>query len=105
MSKLSKLQKAKRSFRTSKAWKEFRHKLNIKQKGLDPITGKKLYRGANCHHRHVSANEEEYGDLSNEDDFVMLNKSIHQMLHDIYRYWKNDPTILNRIEDELKLWH
>ena len=102
---MSKLQKAKRSFQASKAWKDFRHKLNIKQKGIDPITGKKLYKGANCHHRHVSANEEEYGDLSDENDYIMINKSTHQMLHEIYRYWETDPTKLYRIEEELQKWH
>lgn len=105
MAKLSRLQKAKRSFRSSKKWKEFRHKIYIKQDGVDPITQKKLYKGCNLHHRFVTASEEEYSDISNEDDFVMLNKSTHQILHDIYRYWKNDPLILDRIEEELKLWH
>lgn len=31
---MSKLQKAKRSFRQSKKWKDFRHKMNVAQKGI-----------------------------------------------------------------------
>lgn len=105
MSKMSKLQKAKRSFRASKAWKLFRHKINVKQKGIDPITGAKLVKGCNLHHRHVTAGEDDYKDMSNEDDFVMLGSMCHKMLHFLYTYWKKDPLILDRIEEELKRWH
>lgn len=101
---MSKLQKAKRSFRQSKQWKDFRHKMNVAQKGIDPITKKKLCKGCNLHHRHVTSNEEEYTDISNENDFVMLNRMTHKILHEIYRYWKNDRDILNRIENELETW-
>ena len=105
MSKRSKLQKAKRSFRSSKAWKDFRHEMNVKQNGIDPITGKKLRKGCNLHHRHVTASEEEYGDISDSSDYVMLNSSTHRWMHEIFRYWKSDPDILRRIEEEFKLWY
>lgn len=96
-------QKKKRNFRASKKWKEFRHKINVKQKGIDPITKKKLIKGCNLHHRNLSADE--YENIDNEDDFVMLNHATHEALHWIFRYWKNDPEILDRIEAELKTWH
>lgn len=105
MSKLSKLQKAKRSFRASKAWKEFRHKMNVKQKGIDPITDKKLCKGCNLHHRHITANEEEYTNISKDEDFVMLNKQTHEFLHWLYKYWKDDPAIIERIVDEFGKWY
>ena len=98
-------QKAKRSFRASKAWKLFRHKMNVKQKGIDPITLHKLIKGCNLHHRHITANEEEYKNMENEDEYIMLNKKTHDCLHWIFIYWKKDPTILDRIDDELKKWH
>lgn len=96
-------QKKKRNFRSSKKWKLFRHKKNVEQKGLDPITKKKLCKGCNLHHRNLS--EDDYENLENENDFVMLNKQTHDSLHWLYRYWKNDPEILDRIEAELKTWH
>lgn len=96
-------QKKKRNFRASKKWREFRHKMNVKQKGIDPITRKKLIKSCNLHHRNLSA--EDYENLENESDFVLLNKQTHDTLHWIYRYWKTDPEILDRIEAELKAWH
>lgn len=102
---MNRLQKAKRSFRASKAWKKFRHQMNVKQKGIDPITGAKLCKGANLHHRNITANEEEYGDISNEEDFIMLNSMTHKVLHFLYRYYKKDPTVLDRIKEELDKWY
>lgn len=105
MSKMSKLQKAKRSFRASKAWKLFRHKINVKQKGIDPITGAKLTKGCNLHHRHITSDEEEYGDISNEEDFVMFNSMTHKALHWLYKYYQKDPSIMDRIEEEFSKWY
>ena len=103
---MSKLQKSKRSFRSSKAWKTFRSKIHVKQKGIDPITGAKLTKGCNLHHRHISASEDDYKDMSNEDDFVMLNSMTHKMLHWAYTYYKKfGLEFLDRIEEELNRWH
>ena len=96
-------QKKKRNFRASKKWRELRHKMNVKQKGIDPITKKKLIKGCNLHHRNLSADE--YENIDNEEDFIMMNHATHEALHWIYRYWKADPEILYRIEAELKAWH
>ena len=79
--------------------------MNVLQHGIDPITGAKLAKGCNLHHRHVTAGEDDYKDMSNEDDFVMLNSMTHKMLHFLYTYWKKDPSIMDRIEEELKLWY
>ena len=106
LAKLSKLQKAKRSYRNSKEWKSFRHKMNVKQKGIDPITGGKLAKGANLHHRHVTADEEEYQNITNEEDFVMLNLMTHKVLHWVYTYYKKyGREFLDRIEEELNKWY
>lgn len=103
---MSKLQKSKRNFRNSKAWKEFRHKMNVLQNGKDPITGAKLAKGCNLHHRHVTAGEDDYKDMSNEEDFVMLNSMTHKMLHWAYTYYKKyGREFLDRIEEELKRWY
>lgn len=103
---MNKLQKSKRNFRNSKAWRTFRHEMNIKQKGIDPITGAKLVKGCNLHHRHISAGEEDYKDMSNVDDFVMLNSMTHKMLHWTFTYYKKfGREFLNRIEEELNKWY
>ena len=100
---MAKNQKDKRNFRASKVWKLFRHEIFVLQHGIDPITKKKLLKGACLHHRNLSADD--YECLDNKEDFVMLNKSTHDFLHDIYKYWSKDPDILIRIEEELKKWH
>lgn len=102
---MTEAQRKKTKFRQSAKWKKFRHFMNVKQKGIDPITGKKLCKGCNLHHRHVTADTDEYTDISNEAHYVMLNKQTHEMLHWLYRYWKNDPSIIYRIEEELKSWY
>lgn len=83
-------QKAKRRFRASKKWKDFRDHMREKQK-VDPVTGQKLTRLANLHHKNLYGN---YEDISNEDDFVFLNCATHDCVHYLFlkskpREWRN----------------
>lgn len=89
----------KKKFRYGKEWKEFRQKLIKKQK-VDPITGTKLSKLANCHH--MDLNEEHYKDISDEDNFVMLNKLSHDMVH--FMFLKSKPhEWRKRIEGLIKI--
>lgn len=101
---LNKTQKMKRDWRKSKAWKEFRHKMNVIQKGIDPITGRKLTKGANCHHKILTSDEEVYTDISNTDNFCIVNKTTHDILHWCLRYIKmtHDMSVIDRLYDEVK---
>lgn len=92
-------QKKKTSFRNSAKWKKFKHFKNVEQKGLCYITQKKLPKGANLHH--MDLDENHYTDISNPDNFVYLCKSMHEVIHVIWRYYKNDPTVLDRIKEVL----
>lgn len=89
----------KAKFRNSKEWKEFRKKIYEKQNGKDIITGKKLYKCYNVHHLDMSA--ENYEKLD-EENFVALNKQMHEVVHTLFRYYKNDKTILSRLEQILE---
>ena len=80
-------QKDKTKFRTSKKWRDFRDKKRKEQK-VDPITGAKLTRMANLHHKDLD--EEHYEDISNEDNFVFLNKKTHDVVH--FFFLKSKPT-------------
>ena len=80
-------QDAKRKFRATKKWKEFRDYMRKKQK-VDPITGQKLTRMANLHH--LNMNEEFYEDISDEDNFVFLNQATHDTIH--FFFLKSKPT-------------
>ena len=89
----------KAKFRKSKEWKEFRKKIYEKQKGCDYLSGKKLYKGHNIHHLDMSI--ENYDKLD-EDNFIALNKQMHDVVHILFRYYKNDKTILSRLEQILE---
>lgn len=80
-------QDAKRKFRATKKWKEFRDYMRNKQK-VDPITGQKLTRCANLHH--LNMHEEFYEDISNEENFVFLNQATHDTIH--FFFLKSKPT-------------
>ena len=92
-------QKMKRNFRNSKAWKEFKHKKNVEQKGKDPITEKKLYKGADCHHMRLDP--EFYTDLTDPSEYVLVNQKTHDALHWAYSYYKSDKGFLKRFKHYL----
>ena len=89
----------KAKFRASKEWREFRKRIFDKQEGKDVITGKKLYKCFNCHHLDMSADN--YDKLI-EENFIAVNKATHEALHFLFRYYKNDKDILNRIKQFLE---
>ena len=90
----------KAKFRQSKEWKEFRKRIFNKQDGKDIITGKKLYKGYNVHHLDMS--EANYDKLI-EENFVALNKQTHETIHTLFRYYQNDPAILDRLKTVLDI--
>lgn len=101
MGKLNAAQKMKRDFRASKKWKEFRHRKNVEQEGTDPITLKKLLKGANLHH--LDDREENYQNIDEPKRFVYLNKKTHDTIHFLYNYYKKDPKVLERMKEYLEL--
>ena len=89
----------KSKFRKTKEWREFRKIIFDKQEGKDAITGKKLYKCYNVHHLDMSADN--YDKLI-EENFIAVNKATHEALHFLFRYYKNDKDILNRIKQVLE---
>lgn len=90
----------KTKFRASSIWKKWRHRIFVKDKGIDYITGKKLYAGCNCHH--MDLREENYKNLEDENRFIMLNKKSHEFIHWLFTYWTKDKDIINRITNLLQ---
>lgn len=72
-------QKAKTKFRATKKWKDFRDRMRDKQDKKDPVTGQKLTRMSNLHHKDLD--ESHYEDLSEEDNFVFVNQVTHKVIH------------------------
>jgi hypothetical protein len=50
----------------------------------------------------MDLNEEHYEDLSKPENFVYLCKSMHEVIHTIWRYYKNDPEVIDRIIEVLE---
>lgn len=96
---MNEAQKKKRAFRNSAKWKKFKHFKNVEQDGLCYISLKKLLKGANLHH--ICLDENKYSDISKPENFVYLNKSLHEVVHVLWRYYKNDTEVLDRLKDVL----
>lgn len=88
----------KRDFIYSNEWKKFRQEIGNKTK-TDLITGSKLLKGWNLHHKDLDAKH--YTDISNSDNFIALNKKTHSFIHWLYNYYKKDNEIISRIVDLL----
>lgn len=97
---MTEAQKKKTKFRKSAKWLKFRHYINVKQRGLCYISHKKLLKGATLHH--CDLNEKHYEDLSKPENFVFLNKSLHEVVHTLWRYYKDDPDVITRLVEVLE---
>ena len=102
---MNKKQKDKRNFRNSKLWKLFRKAKMNEQKGLCFLSGRKLTGRWNLHHRLHSTKyaEENYNDISNPDNFICLNKTQHDIIHElVYGFTKyGREEYLKRVFDEV----
>ena len=87
--------KDKNKFRASKQWKEFRKKLSSSRK-TDELTLSPLRKGFNVHH--LDLNKDNYCNLENEDNFCVLNKKTHDVVHFLYTYYRKDKNVLKRLE-------
>lgn len=83
----------KTKIRKSPEWKKLRQILIERQNGLDPITGKKLRKGAAVHH--LCQDPEQYDNLDPER-FILINRNTHVVWHEIYG-------CTNRLKDWVKI--
>lgn len=82
----------KEEFRKTKEWLDFRDDMKDIQK-TDQLTLKPLRKGWNLHH----CDPKNYEDLD-PIKFECVNKTSHRIIHEIYRYYKRDPEILDRLK-------
>lgn len=92
------IQKIKRNFRNTKAFKEHKAKKKKEFGGLDKITMHKLRKGWSLHHEDL--NEEHYKILN--DNFLPCNNLTHKFIHWIWRYYETDEGIIDRLKAELE---
>ena len=88
-------QKAKKRFRQSAKWLKFRKYIADKFGKKDAISGFPLRKGWNLHH--ISLDEGKYEDITNEDNFIPLNKQLHEVLHICYKYQSKDSGFFDRL--------
>lgn len=93
---LNDIQKQKKKFRNSSKWLRFRKHISNKFGNKDVITGYPLRKGWNLHH--IVLDETKYEDITNEDNFVPLNKQTHETLHICYRYQCLDSSFMDRLK-------
>lgn len=74
-------QKAKRKFRQSKKWQDFRHQMYEQSNRECAVTGAKLTKMWQLHH--MDLNEEHYENLEPEN-FVCLSWNMHKVVHAIF---------------------
>lgn len=91
-------QKAKRNFRNSKKWKEFKKQKKEACGSVDYITQYPLRKGWQLHHEDLDPAH--YQELN--DNFLCCNKQTHDFIHWLFRYYRNDPTIIYRVEKEME---
>ena len=77
----SKTAKDKAAFRRSEAWRSFRKQKMTEQRGLDPVTKRRLTSKFHCHHIIQTSDIEVYKDISNPINFVAVNSATHDALH------------------------
>lgn len=87
-------QKDKSKFRTTFVWNDFRDSMKKKYK-VDALTGRKLTKTWNCHHRR--SDSKLYTDL-NEKYFLCLNNQQHDLYHIVYEEMLKNPDYLDNMK-------
>lgn len=85
----------KQKFRKSTKWRAFRKRI-YDMCPRDTITRKLLRRDWNLHH--LDMNDKHYTDLSDTKKFTPLNKDTHEFVHWLFRYYRHDKKIIDRLK-------
>ena len=90
----------KAEFLKSHKWKRWRYTMLDYYNNKDCITNKPLRAKWNLHH--LDLREENYT-VVKEERFRPLNSDTHDCVHFLYRYYKKDPFIIDRLRTILDL--
>lgn len=97
---MNRIQKSKRNFRKSRTWKNFRRGMYLLSGKIDMITGHRLHKGWQVHHRNLSDDKYE---VLNSDDFLCCNNLTHKVIHWLWNIYKDDPSVIDRLRREMEL--
>ncbi len=93
---MSLTKKQRYEFRKSNKWRRFRLECKKKSYNIDFITNRVLTRTWNLHH--LDMRSKNYDNLENISRFMPLNKDTHEFLHWLYRVWRKDKKVIERLE-------
>lgn len=95
---MNEIQKIKRNFRNTKAFKDHKAKKKKECGGIDKITNHKLRKGWSLHHEDLR--DVNYKILN--DNFLPCNNLTHKFIHWLWRYYIVDEKIIDRIKEEME---
>lgn len=85
-------------FRKSRHWKAFRHECRL-HTSKDFITKEPLGRNWNLHH--LDLNVQRYDQIDDMKRFMPLNDKTHEIIHELFKWYKKDHKVLDRIKTTL----
>lgn len=91
--------KYKAKVRSRKSFKDFKEQCRKECGGRDYITGKKLGKKWNFHHKDQRI--ENYENFI-PDRFCCLNLQMHDVIHILYKYYEKDEAVLERLSKLLQ---
>ena len=92
--------KQRSEFRKSDAWHKFKHKCRL-HTTKDFITKDPLCAKWNLHHLDLNINR--YDHIDDMSRFMPLNPKTHEVIHEIFKWYKKDHKVLDRINKTLDL--
>lgn len=90
--------KQRADFRKSNKWKQFKHKCRM-HTTKDFITKEPLVLQWNLHH--LDLNVQRYDRIENMERFMPLNPKTHEIIHELFKWYKKDHRVIDRIKSIL----
>lgn len=92
--------KQRAEFRRSAVWKKWKAKCRL-HTSKDFITKEPLQKDWNLHHLDLNVNR--YDQITDLNRFMPLNKKTHETIHEVFKWYKKDHKVLERIKKTLDL--
>lgn len=92
--------KERQAFRKTDAWHKWKAKCRL-HTSRDFITKEPLCRNWNLHH--LDLNVQRYDHITDMKRFMPLNPKTHEVIHEIFKWYRKDHKVLDRIKKTLDL--
>ena len=92
--------KQRSDFRKTDAWHKWKAKCRL-HTSKDFITKEPLCRNWNLHH--LDLNVQRYDNITDMNRFMPLNPKTHEIIHELFKWYKKDHKVLDRIKKTLDL--